>query len=255
MIRVLLYCEQPILAKGLEVVLKASGQFELCGLCTSAAGVLETIGDLKPDLLLFDVTAEFSLDALADMNRLVPSSKTVLWVDGIEPELAFQAMGIGVRGILRKDLSPEAQLRCLANVNAGELWFEKALTDSLLCSERIVLTKREGQLVALLAQGLKNKEIAYTLSISEGTVKVYLSRLFQKVGAKDRFELALFGLKNISNTCHMSHDQNSVVHPVCSSGLKSLVVHRNGNHHPAPRRTTQQPFPARPAFFVQAAKR
>ena len=56
----------------------------------------------------------------------------------------------------------------------------------------------QGQLVSLLSQGLKNKEIATTLMISEGTVKVYLSRLFQKVGVKDRFELALFGLKNLT---------------------------------------------------------
>jgi len=56
----------------------------------------------------------------------------------------------------------------------------------------------KGKLVSLLSQGLKNKEIASTLMISEGTVKVYLSRLFQKVGVKDRFELALFGLKNLT---------------------------------------------------------
>ena len=70
--------------------------------------------------------------------------------------------------------------------------------DSFLSAKRIALTKREGQLVSLLSQGLKNKEIASMLLISEGTVKVYLSRLFQKVGVKDRFELALYGLKNLT---------------------------------------------------------
>jgi two-component system response regulator DesR len=99
-------------------------------------------------------------------------------------------MGLGVRGILRKTLPTELQVKCLQKVQAGELWFEKALTDSFLCARRVALTQREGQLVSLLSQGLKNKEIATTLMISEGTVKVYLSRLFQKVGVKDRFELA-----------------------------------------------------------------
>ena len=107
-------------------------------------------------------------------------------------------MGLGVRGILRKTLPTDLQVKCLQKVQAGELWFEKALTDSFLCARRVALTQREGQLVSLLSQGLKNKEIATTLMISEGTVKVYLSRLFQKVGVKDRFELALFGLKNLS---------------------------------------------------------
>ena len=83
-------------------------------------------------------------------------------------------------------------------VNEGELWFEKALTDSIMTAHSYSLTRREGQLVALLSQGLKNKEIAYQLSISEGTVKVYMSRLFQKLGVKDRFELALYGLKNLA---------------------------------------------------------
>jgi DNA-binding CsgD family transcriptional regulator len=63
----------------------------------------------------------------------------------------------------------------------------------------VALSRREGELVSLLSQGLKNKEIASQLSIGEGTVKVYLSELFEKVGVKDRFELALYGLKNLTS--------------------------------------------------------
>ena len=66
------------------------------------------------------------------------------------------------------------------------------------------LTPRQGQLVALLTQGLKNKEIASKLNISEGTVKVYMSRMFQKLGVKDRLELALYGLKNLTPGSHVS---------------------------------------------------
>ena len=64
-------------------------------------------------------------------------------------------------------------------------------------SQRVTLSKRQRQILALLVQGLKNKEIATHLGISEGTVKSYLTKLFDKVGAKDRFELALFGLRNL----------------------------------------------------------
>jgi len=152
------------------------------------------------------------------------SSKIVLWVNSISTELAFQAMGLGVRGILRKTLPTDLQVKCLMKVQAGELWFEKALTDSFLCARRVALTQREGQLVSLLSQGLKNKEIASTLMISEGTVKVYLSRLFQKVGVKDRFELALFGLKNLTTgQLHVSEKgQRPSVTPL--PGLRSLVL-------------------------------
>jgi DNA-binding NarL/FixJ family response regulator len=105
-------------------------------------------------------------------------------------------MGLGVRGILRKTLPTDLLVKCLEKVQEGELWFEKALTDSFLSAKRIALTQREGQLVSLLSQGLKNKEIAEALFIAEPTVKTYLWRLFRKVGAKDRFELALYGLRN-----------------------------------------------------------
>jgi DNA-binding CsgD family transcriptional regulator len=118
------------------------------------------------------------------------------------------------------------QVKCLQKVQAGELWFEKALTDSFLCARRVALTQREGQLVSLLSQGLKNKEIATTLMISEGTVKVYLSRLFQKVGVKDRFELALFGLKNLTTGQLPVGEKGQRLSASAMPGLRSLVLDR-----------------------------
>ena len=75
--------------------------------------------------------------------------------------------------------------------------FEKTFTEQLLLTKRVSLTGREGQLVALIAQGLKNKELAYALGITEGTVKVYLSRVFKKLGVNDRFDLALYAIRNV----------------------------------------------------------
>src|SRR5205814_1302989 len=75
----------------------------------------------------------------------------------------------------------------------------RSLSMSLLNARAINLSKRQRQLIELLVQGLKNKEIAFRLGISEGTVKAYLTTLFEKVGAKDRFELALYGLKHLRN--------------------------------------------------------
>jgi DNA-binding CsgD family transcriptional regulator len=88
------------------------------------------------------------------------------------------------------------QARCLERVAAGELWVEKTLSNKLLSTKRVALTPRERQLVVLIAQGLKNKEIAHRLGVSEGTVKVYLGRLFSKTGVSDRRELALFAQRN-----------------------------------------------------------
>ena len=225
MTRVLLYSDEPILAKGLESVLRQVEGFELLPTSNTLSSLMEQISQGAPDLVLMDLTAEITFAVLSDMKHAMNRSRIVLWVNNISTELAFQAMGLGVRGILRKTLPTELQVKCLQKVQAGELWFEKALTDSFLCARRVALTQREGQLVSLLSQGLKNKEIATTLMISEGTVKVYLSRLFQKVGVKDRFELALFGLKNLT-TGQLPVGEKGHRGATAMPGLRSLVLDR-----------------------------
>jgi len=140
---------------------------------------MDQVGRGVPDLVLLDLTQEVTFAVLSEMKHAMMSCKIVLWVNSISTELAFQAMGLGVRGILRKTLPTDLQVKCLQKVQAGELWFEKALTDSFLCARRVALTQREGQLVSLLSQGLKNKEIATTLMISRALSK-YTFRVFSK---------------------------------------------------------------------------
>src|ERR1035437_3351086 len=193
MSNVLLCADEPILAEGLRRVLETVPGLDLVGCCPRLEDLHEQIQTLEPDILLVDLTADVTFSVLSGLREAVSTSRIVLWVHAISTEMALQSMSLGVRGILRRTLPVETLVRCLVRVNEGELWFEKALTDSIMTARSYSLTRREGQLVALLSQGLKNKEIATALGISEGTVKVYLSRLFQKVGVKGRFELALFG--------------------------------------------------------------
>lgn len=198
MTRILLYSSEPILAQGLSSVLSGNSDLRLIGVSNSTDNLGITLETDKPDILLLDLTADVSFQLLRELKKRSDNCKMLLWVNAISTELAFQAMGLGVRGIVRKTLPAETLIECLRKVNQGELWFEKTLTDSMLSARKVSLTRREGQLVTLLSQGLKNKEIATVLCVSENTVKVYLSRLFQKVGVKDRFELALYGLRNVA---------------------------------------------------------
>lgn len=198
MANVLLCSDEPILAEGLARILGTSEALNLVSYCHGIGDLRPQMELHQPDILLVDLTAGINFGVLSGLHEVASNAKIVLWVHTISTELALQAMSLGVRGILRKTLPVETLLRCLTRVNEGELWFEKALTDSIMSARRYSLTRREGQLVSLLSQGLKNKEIATALNISEGTVKVYLSRLFQKLGVKDRFELALYGLKNLT---------------------------------------------------------
>jgi DNA-binding NarL/FixJ family response regulator len=234
MIRVILYSDEPILAMGLKSILDSTNEFELISIGSGVNNLLNALRSGAADVLLLDLTSEVTFGVLSEMKKAMVECKVVLWVHAISTELAFQAMALGVRGILRKTLPTELLIKCLQKIHQGELWFEKALTDSFLSAKRVALTQREGQLVSLLSQGLKNKEIATMLMISEGTVKVYLSRLFQKVGVKDRFELALYGLKNLTT------GQGQVErHPGVPGaraplpGLRSLVLERAPERMPA----------------------
>ena len=92
----------------------------------------------------------------------------------------------------------ELTMRCLRKVAEGELWFDRDLLASLLQFRSVRLSPRERQLLDFVSTGFSNKRIAGSLGISEGTVKIYFSKLFRKVGVGDRFELALLALKNRS---------------------------------------------------------
>ena len=199
MYRLLLFTDEPVVAKGLKQVLTAGTGFRMTALSDSPVTLVETAEAARPDLLLLDMNPEITFGVLVELQQRLPACRIVLWVRSISTELAFQAIEHGIHGILRKTLPVETLLKCLQLVAEGGLWFEETLRAGVQAARAITLTRRESQLVSLLAQGLKNKELASLLMISEGTVKVYLSRLFRKLGVNDRFELALYGLKNLPN--------------------------------------------------------
>src|SRR5580704_7705595 len=239
MTRIRLYSSEPILAQGLSSVLDGNSDLRLVGVSNSTDNLGITLETEKPDILLLDLTSDVSFQLLRELKKRSDSCKMLLWVNAISTELAFQAMGLGVRGIVRKTLPAETLIECLRKVNQGELWFEKTLTDSMLSARKVSLTRREGQLVTLLSQGLKNKEIATVLCVSENTVKVYLSRLFQKVGVKDRFELALYGLRNVAagerrwdQTAQPSQGFEGALKTPRVEGLRSLLF--DGPQNPSP---------------------
>jgi DNA-binding NarL/FixJ family response regulator len=226
MLQVGLFTDEPVLATGLASVISSAPGFRVAAVYRTTAELTGAVPGVKHDVTLIDLTPDVTFSVLTQVSRAMPGCPIVLWVRDISPELAHQAIQLGVRGILRKALSPGLLVKCLTNVCAGELWLDKGLTANMLTARMIPLTRREGQLVMLLSQGLKNKEIGAALSISEGTVKVYLSRLFQKVGAKDRFELALYGLRNFRNMGSVPAAADIPAQPLMMSSVKSLAYAR-----------------------------
>ena len=215
MTKVTLYCVQPVLIAGFQTILDRLEGFT-GSVCQSLPDLTDHIDTERPQLIVFEVTSTIDLASLRKVVDCRPDVAVILWVDEVSAEFASQAISLGVRGLLRRSLPLELQARCLEKVAAGELWVEKTLSNKLLSTRRIALSPRERQLMALVAQGLKNKEIAYTLGVTEGTVKVYLCRLFQKTGACDRLELALFALKNL-----FVNQTSEIVSPALSAGARS----------------------------------
>jgi DNA-binding NarL/FixJ family response regulator len=231
MTRILLCVGEPILVKGLEHLLRQVEGFELLPTCRGVSGLMKSIAKgAAPDLVLLDLAPNVTYAVIAELKRSTPDAKIVLRVKSASTGLTCQAMGLGVRGILRKELPPGLQVKCLQRVVEGELWFEKAPTDGLSSLRSAPLTGPDAEVVSLLAQGLNNREIAATLMVSEAAVKVDLSRLLEKAGVKDRFELALLGLKNLTTQPPQGEDGNRQYAQLDGNGflrgLRSLLVKR-----------------------------
>jgi two-component system nitrate/nitrite response regulator NarP len=194
--RVLLLTEDAVLATGLAAVLASDRALEVDAQIGLPPSIADLVGSRDPHVLLFDFTPE-DYPLLLELRRCAPNCKVVLWMRSVPIEIACQAMRQGVRGILRKTLAVDQLLKCLEAVAAGEFWFDKEVTAGFLESRTVELTARESQIVPLVARGLKNKEIAFELNVAEATIRIYLSALFRKLGVKDRYELAIYGIKNM----------------------------------------------------------
>jgi len=202
--KVFLLSDQPVLLVGFEHVLLDHG-FEIVGRCQASefAGVLRSgaaadgvkSDNAKPDAILLDITAGLTFTSLGEMHECVPGCPVVLWADALPLELMFKTLEYGVRGIVQRNALPEQLVDSLRKVVAGELQIGfGAARDGAQPRRKVSLTPREREIVALLRQGLRNKQIAGEMGITEGTVKIYLFRLFHKLGVRNRFELARCGI-------------------------------------------------------------
>ncbi len=190
--------DEPLIEAGLRTLLSDSEEFEFLGACRSSVELRRVSLLSNPHVLLCAAAGEYHVP-ISDLRAACPWSAVVILGREFSAEYAHQALGMGIRGLVSSTVDGETLKDCLRKTARGELWMDAALSMLLLDTRPIRLSKRQSELINLLAQGLKNKEIAEILGISEGTVKAYLTALFEKVGAKDRFELALFGLKHLKH--------------------------------------------------------
>lgn len=191
---VILVSDQPVLLCGLTHVLEKRG-FQIAICCTS-----EQLGEslspgAKIDLAVLDITAGLTFGNLTEIHRRIPDCPVVLWADSLPLELVFKTLEFGVRGIVQRTSAPEQISDALRRVANGEMQIGfGASRDVAPPKKQVALTPREREIVSRLRQGLRNKQIAAEMNITEGTVKIYLFRLFHKLGVRNRFELARCGV-------------------------------------------------------------
>jgi two-component system, NarL family, nitrate/nitrite response regulator NarL len=198
--KVFLLSDQPVLLVGFEHVLRQNG-FDVVGRCQTAefpvalsSGVDAAGGVVKPDAILLDITAGLTFTSLGDLHQCAPDCPVVLWADVLPLELMFKTLEYGVRGIVQRNAHPEQLVESLRKVVAGELQIGFGTArDGAQPHRKVSLTPREREIVGLLRHGMRNKQIAGEMGITEGTVKIYLFRLFHKLGVRNRFELARCG--------------------------------------------------------------
>jgi DNA-binding NarL/FixJ family response regulator len=143
MTTVLLYCTQPILAAGLRSIMESVTNFHPIECCSTADSLKNQARASRPDVLLIEVTPGITLDFLEEMRQVASAAHIVLWMDSALSEFLSQALGIGIRGLLRKDRSIDAHRQCLCSVAAGEMWLDQELAGRLLGRKLIPFSRPE----------------------------------------------------------------------------------------------------------------
>ena len=211
--------------------LKRHSQFEVVGYATSVDELLRLINDTAPDVALIGSTLQdgilSGLSVLAEIHTKYSEMRLVLLIDNSEPEVIVQAFRAGARGVFARSESHFERLcKCILCVHQGQIWAKTQQLEFIINalgqvpSLRVVdakgenlLTKREEDLVHLVADGLGNRDIARRLNLAENTVKNYLFHIFDKLGISNRVELVLYALSN-SKRAEMSTSSDNAPQPV-----------------------------------------
>ena len=195
--RLLLADDHPMIRAAIDVLLRGSG-FELVGMAGTGEATLESVERLHPDILLLDLQMRDGngLDVLRRLKAAKSPVRIVMLTAGIDDSALLEAKSLKVHGIVLKNSDPAFLLDCLESVRDGRSWFDPELAKRARqlasgSSRRIPLAPRERQLIGFVRKGLRNREIANELGVTEGTVKVYLHAIFEKLGVGNRTELAI----------------------------------------------------------------
>jgi two-component system nitrate/nitrite response regulator NarP len=194
-----------MIAAALDVLLRGS-DYQLIGRARSGSDALAQVQRLKPDLLLLDVNMPdgSGLDVLRQLRSGRRAPAVVLLTAGMDDSQLLAADKLAPEAIVLKTSDPALLLDCMEQVRKGERCLDPEVGERMRqakdrASRAPSLTPRERELIDLVRQGLRNRDIAAQLGVTEGTVKVYLHAIFDKLGVDNRTELAMRAAQLLGN--------------------------------------------------------
>jgi two-component system, NarL family, nitrate/nitrite response regulator NarL len=213
-IRIVVADDHPLFLDGVQRLLGLEPDFELVGQAADGQEALALVKGLEPDILLLDLRMPVvdGMEVLQQLQRMSGLKTRTIVLTAAEDKNQFvQAMRFGCSGIVLKQTPTDLLLKSIRKVHGGEIWLDSHTTAAVMqqfaspavgrgpapagrVRERSPLSQREREIVSLVAQGYKNKEMAEKMFISEQTVKNHLHNIFDKLGVSDRLELALYAI-------------------------------------------------------------
>jgi DNA-binding NarL/FixJ family response regulator len=200
-IRVILVDDHPLVLNGLYHLLLEYPEFEVLERCLSGGEAIEATRRLRPDILVLDLLMPGidGLEVARSLHQEAPPPNIVLLTAALNEDQLIEALKLGVRGFVLKEMATKLLVECLRRVNAGGQWLEKDSAGRAMAklvrqeakSREIanILTPREIEVVGLVAKGFSNREIGSRLCIAEGTVKIHLHNIYEKLKINRRAEL------------------------------------------------------------------
>jgi len=205
-ITVLIADDHPVVRQGLRVLLSLEDDIEVVGEVGDGAEAVELVASLVPDVILLDLKLPVldGLGVLADLRDRGLPSRTLVLTSVSDQASVTVAMRAGAAGFLYKDVDPDALVRAVRSVHDGNTVLAPEAAGSLVRSRARAaavagldaLTAREREVLAQVAEGRSNREIARLLHMSEKTVKTHVSSVLAKLGVADRTQAALYAVRN-----------------------------------------------------------
>lgn len=202
-IRIIIADDHPIVLNGLEQLFRLEPDFKLVARCADGEEALEAVREHMPDIFIVDIRMprRDGLSVIRELQRDKIPTRVILLTAALDEEEVIDAIRMGVAGVVLKEMAPQLLLQCIREVHAGRRWidrdtmtraFDKVLRQQSAPSSAPQLTPRELEIVSMVSAGLRNKDIANLLNITEGTVKIHLHSIYEKLQVSGRLELSVY---------------------------------------------------------------